>query len=296
MKEEFEAQAASLGPAQESVSQLSFDGVIAEGLGDWLKKAKDGFSKAGTKLNNALTVDGAKGIGKAVADKAKGMKDKAKGALNGASWGRLAKVCLAVLAVGAVITTVIAALSGEGVPQEEEEAQEPKEFSSFEISYDKDGDGKISDSETETLSSMDEYRARVQQLISDRKSFVGSALEQSLGEDGGLVSKAETDSADFSEGDGEVRHSDAETRDEKIEYGDGTVVKNDAKMSNSEYELAKTLANRNGDGDFRSMSPEEKAHELERSGFGRKGGREVLQEVPWPRRQGRRELRGRQRQ
>ena len=36
--------------------------MIAEGLGDWLKKAKDGLSKAGEKLNSALTVDGAPAV------------------------------------------------------------------------------------------------------------------------------------------------------------------------------------------------------------------------------------------
>ena len=91
MREAFEAQAASLGAGsiQESACRLSFDDVVAEGLGDWLKKAKDGLSKAGEKLNSALTVDGAKRIGKAVADKAKDLKDKTVAKAKSVNWGSI---------------------------------------------------------------------------------------------------------------------------------------------------------------------------------------------------------------
>ena len=316
MKEEFEAQAASLGPAQESVGfgsagQLSFDGVIAEGLGDWLKKAKDGLSKAGTKLNNALTVDGAKGIGKAVTDKAKGMKDslnglkgKAKGAVSGVSWGRLAKVCLAILAVGAIIAAVMAAVSGEGVPQEsdapssaagksappsageedvpKEEEEEPKLFSIFNISYDTNGDGKMD--AKEEFSSIDEYKAKVQQLISDRKSFFGDGIEKHIGEDGCLAGTAVRDRADFDEDNkiSEIQRSFINTSGEKIEYADGTVLKNNAELTDDEYNVATHLASNNaGDGveDFRSMSPEEKIRSLKES-WGEKAVTGLLRKFP----------------
>lgn len=320
MKEEFEAQAASLGSAQESVGfdstgQLSFDDVIAEGLGDWLKRAKDGFSKAGTKLNSALTVDGAKGIGKAVADKAKGLKDslnglkgKAKGAVSGVNWGRLAKVCLAILAVGAIIAAVIAALSGEDVPQEseaspapspatgksvspsageedtpkEEEEEEPKEFSSFRLSYDTNGDGKM-DAEKE-FSSIDEYEAKVQQLISDRKSFIGEGLEQHIGEDGCLAGTTVQDRADFDEDNkiSEIQRNISRTSGQKIEYADGTVLKNNAELTDDEYNVAVRLAHNNigaGVEDFRSMSPEEKIRSLKES-YGEKAVTGLLRKFP----------------
>ena len=319
MKEEFEAQAASLGSAQESVGfgstgQLSFDDVIAEGLGDWLKKAKDGLSKAGTKLNNALTADGAKGIGKAVADKAKGLKDslnglkgKAKGAVSGVSWGRLAKVCLAILAVGAIVAAVIAVLSGEDVPQEseaspapspaasksappsageedtsKEEEEEPKEFSSFRLSYDTNGDGKM-DAEKE-FSSIDEYEAKVQQLISDRKSFIGEGLEQHIGEDGCLAGTAVQDRADFDEDNkiSEIQRNFISTSGEKIEYADGTVLKNNAELTDDEYNVAVRLAHNNagaGVEDFRSMSPEEKIRSLKES-YGEKAVTGLLRKFP----------------
>lgn len=319
MKEEFEAQAASLGSAQESVSsdfvsQLSFDDVIAEGLGDWLKKAKDGLSKAGTKLNSALTVDGAKGIGKAVAGKAKGMKDslnglkgKAKGAVSGVNWGRLAKVCLAILAVGAIIAAVIAALSGEDVPQEseaspapspatgksappsageedapKEEEEEPKEFSSFRLSYDTNGDGKM-DAEEE-FGSIDEYKAKVQQLISDRKSFIGEGLEQHIGEDGCLAGTTVQDRADFDEDNkiSEIQRNISRTSGQKIEYADGTVLKNNAELTDDEYNVAVRLAHNNagaGVEDFRSMSPEEKIRNLKES-YGEKAVTGLLRKFP----------------
>lgn len=314
MKEEFEAQAASLGSAQESVWSAQLEGVIAEGLGDWLKKAKDGLSKAGTKLNNALTVDGAKGIGKAVADKAKGVKDslnglkgKAKGAVSGVSWGKLAKVCLAILAVGAVIAAVMAALSGEDVPQEseaspapssaasksappsageedapKEEEEEPKEFSSFRLSYDTNGDGKM-DAEKE-FSSIDEYEAKVQQLISDRKSFIGEGLEQHIGEDGCLAGTTVQDRADFDEDNkiSEIQRNISRTSGQKIEYADGTVLKNNAELTDDEYNVAVRLAHNNtGSGveDFRSMSPEEKIRSLKES-YGEKAVTGLLRKFP----------------
>lgn len=318
MKEAFEEQAASLGSAQESVGfgstgQLSFDDVIAEGLGDWLKKAKDGFSKAGTRLNNALTVDGAKGIGKAVADKAKGVKDslnglkgKAKGAVSGVSWGKLAKVCLAILAVGAIITAVMAALSGEDVPQESEaspapssaagksappsageedtpkEEEELKEFSSFRLSYDTNGDGKM-DAEKE-FSSIDEYKASVQQLISDRKSFIGEGLEQHIGEDGCLADTVVKDRADFDEDNkiSEIHRDIFRTSGQKIEYADGTVLKNNAELTDDEYNVAVSLAHNNtgsGAEDFRSMSPEEKIRSLKES-WGEKAVTGLLRKFP----------------
>ena len=315
MKEEFEAQAASLGPAQESVgfdsiSQLSFDDVIAEGLGDWLKKAKDGLSKAGTKLNSALTIDGAKGIGKAVAGKAKGMKDslnglkgKAKGAVSGVSWGKLAKVCQAILSVGAIIAAVMAALSGEDMPQESDapspaasksapqpageedapkEEEEPKLFSIFNISYDTNGDGKM-DAEEE-FSSIDEYKAKVQQLISDRKSFFGDGIEKHIGEDGCLAGTAVRDRADFDEDNkiSEIQRSFINTSGEKIEYTDGTVLKNNAELTDDEYNVATHLASNNaGDGveDFRSMSPEEKIRSLKES-WGEKAVTGLLRKFP----------------
>lgn len=273
-------------------------------MGDWLKKAKDGLSKAGTKLNSALTVDGAKGIGKAVADKAKGMKDKAKGALNGASWGRLAKVCLAILAVGAVIAAVVAALSGEDVPQEsdapspavgksappsageedapKEEEEEPKEFSSFRLSYDTNGDGEM-DAEKE-FSSIDEYEAKVQQLISDRKSFIGEGLEQHIGEDGCLAGTAVQDRADFDEDNkiSEIQRNISRTSGQKIEYADGTVLKNNAELTDDEYNVAVRLAHNNtgaGVEDFRPMSPEEKIRSLKES-CGEKAVTGLLRKFP----------------
>ena len=235
MREAFEAQAASLGAGaiQESAGRLSFDDVVAEGLGDWLKKAKDGLSKAGEKLNSALTVDGAKRIGKAVADKAKGLKDKAVAKAKSVNWGRLAKVCLAILAVGAVAAAVIAALSGGDVPQEEEEAPvarqdtprqeahqeapkpkgeetpkgeeaqapKPKLDKLFIVGYDKNGDGVINDAngEEEVFETREEYEAKVKELTTGKKTFYAEMVEEVLDEDGNIVERSQ-DLLDYREG------------------------------------------------------------------------------------------------
>ena len=293
MKEEFEAQAASLGSAQESVGfgstgQLSFDDVIAEGLGDWLKKAKDGLSKAGTKLNNALTADGAKGIGKAVADKAKGLKDKAVAKAKSVNWGRLAKACLAILAVGAIVAAVIAALSGGDVPQEEEEApvarqeapkgeeaQAPKLDKHYLICYDKNGDGVVDEVNGEEMlfETREEYEAKVKELTTGKKTFYAEAVEEVLDEDGSIVERSHSindyrNENEVSDSEGSERSSLRERTDErsetskqKIVYDDGTVVPKTLETK-EDFDLAAQLAMHNREDDFRDLSPEEKAERL----------------------------------
>lgn len=290
MREAFNAQAASLGAGaiQESAGRLSFDDVVAEGLGDWLKKAKDGLSKAGEKLNNALSVDGAKRIGKAVADKAKGLKDKAVAKAKSVNWGRLAKACLAILAVGAIVAAVIAALSGGDVPQEEEEApvarqeapkgeeaQAPKLDKHYLIYYDKNGDGVVDEVNGEEMlfETREEYEAKVKELTTGKKTFYAEAVEEVLDEDGSIVERSHSindyrNENEVSDSEGSERSSLRERTDErsetskqKIVYDDGTVVPKTLETK-EDFDLAAQLAMHNREDDFRDLSPEEKAERL----------------------------------
>lgn len=285
MREAFEAQAASLGAGaiQESAGRPSFDDVVAEGLGDWLKKAKDGLSKAGEKLNSALSVDGAKRIGKAVADKAKGLKDKAVAKAKSVNWGRLAKACLAILAVGAIVAAVLAALSGGDVPQEEEEtpkgeeaqAPKPKLDKLFIVGYDKNGDGVIDDAngEEDVFETREEYEAKVKELTTDEKTFYAKAVEEVLDEDGNIVERSHSindyrNENEVSDDEGSERSSVRERTDErsetskqKIVYDDGTVM-NKTLKTKEDFDLAAQLAMHNREDDFRDLSPEEKAERL----------------------------------
>ena len=290
MREAFNAQAASLGAGaiQESAGRLSFDDVVAEGLGDWLKKAKDGLSKAGEKLNGALSVDGAKRIGKAVADKAKGLKDKAVAKAKSVNWGRLAKACLAILAVGAIVAAVIAALSGGDVPQEEEEApvarqeapkgeeaQAPKLDKHYLIYYDKNGDGVVDEVNGEEMlfETREEYEAKVKELTTGKKTFCAEAVEEVLDEDGSIVERSHSindyrNENEVSDSEGSERSSLRERTDErsetskqKIVYDDGTVVPKTLETK-EDFDLAAQLAMHNREDDFRDLSPEEKAERL----------------------------------
>ena len=290
MREAFNAQAASLGAGaiQESAGRLSFDDVVAEGLGDWLKKAKDGLSKAGEKLNGALSVDGAKRIGKAVADKAKGLKDKAVAKAKSVNWGRLAKACLAILAVGAIVAAVIAALSGGDVPQEEEEApvarqeapkgeeaQAPKLDKHYLIYYDKNGDGVVDEVNGEEMlfETREEYEAKVKELTTGKKTFYAEAVEEVLDEDGSIVERSHSindyrNENEVSDSEGSERSSLRERTDErsetskqKIVYDDGTVVPKTLETK-EDFDLAAQLAMHNREDDFRDLSPEEKAERL----------------------------------
>ena len=283
MREAFEAQAASLGAGaiQESACRLSFDDVVAEGLGDWLKKAKDGLSKAGTKLNSALSVDGAKRIGKAVADMAKGLKDKAVAKAKSVNWGRLAKACLAILAVGAIAAAVIAALSGEDVPQEEEEApkgeeaQAPKLDKHYLIYYDKNGDGVVDDANGEEMlfETREEYEAKVKELTTGEKTFYAEMVEEVLDEDGSIIERSHSindyrNENEVSDDEGSERSSVRERTDErsetskqKIVYDDGSVMHKNLKTK-EDFDLAAQLAMHNREDDFRDLSPEEKAERL----------------------------------
>ena len=290
MREAFNAQAASLGAGaiQESAGRLSFDDVVAEGLGDWLKKAKDGLSKAGEKLNGALSVDGAKRIGKAVADKAKGLKDKAVAKAKSVNWGRLAKACLAILAVGAIVAAVIAALSGGDVPQEEEEApvarqeapkgeeaQAPKLDKHYLICYDKNGDGVVDEVNGEEMlfETREEYEAKVKELTTGKKTFYAEAVEEVLDEDGSIVERSHSindyrNENEVSDSEGSERSSLRERTDErsetskqKIVYDDGTVVPKTLETK-EDFDLAAQLAMHNREDDFRDLSPEEKAERL----------------------------------
>ena len=290
MREAFNAQAASLGTGaiQESAGRLSFDDVVAEGLGDWLKRAKDGLSKAGEKLNGALSVDGAKRIGKAVADKAKGLKDKAVAKAKSVNWGRLAKACLAILAVGAIVAAVIAALSGGDVPQEEEEApvarqeapkgeeaQAPKLDKHYLIYYDKNGDGVVDEVNGEEMlfETREEYEAKVKELTTGKKTFYAEAVEEVLDEDGSIVERSHSindyrNENEVSDSEGSERSSLKERTDErsetskqKIVYDDGTVVPKTLETK-EDFDLAAQLAMHNREDDFRDLSPEEKAERL----------------------------------
>ena len=290
MREAFNAQAASLGAGaiQESAGRLSFDDVVAEGLGDWLKRAKDGLSKAGEKLNGALSVDGAKRIGKAVADKAKGLKDKAVAKAKSVNWGRLAKACLAILAVGAIVAAVIAALSGGDVPQEEEEApvarqeapkgeeaQAPKLDKHYLICYDKNGDGVVDEVNGEEMlfETREEYEAKVKELTTGKKTFYAEAVEEVLDEDGSIVERSHSindyrNENEVSDSEGSERSSLRERTDErsetskqKIVYDDGTVVPKTLETK-EDFDLAAQLAMHNREDDFRDLSPEEKAERL----------------------------------
>ena len=290
MREAFNVQAASLGAGaiQESAGRLSFDDVVAEGLGDWLKRAKDGLSKAGEKLNGALSVDGAKRIGKAVADKAKGLKDKAVAKAKSVNWGRLAKACLAILAVGAIVAAVIAALSGGDVPQEEEEApvarqeapkgeeaQAPKLDKHYLICYDKNGDGVVDEVNGEEMlfETREEYEAKVKELTTGKKTFYAEAVEEVLDEDGSIVERSHSindyrNENEVSDSEGSERSSLRERTDErsetskqKIVYDDGTVVPKTLETK-EDFDLAAQLAMHNREDDFRDLSPEEKAERL----------------------------------
>ena len=282
MREAFEAQAASLGAGaiQESAGRLSFDDVVAEGLGDWLKRAKDGLSKAGEKLNGALTVDGAKRIGKAVADKAKDLKDKTVAKAKSVNWGRLAKACLAILAVGAIVAAVLAALSGEDAPQEEEapkgeEAHAPKLDKHYLIYYDKNGDGVVDEVNGEEMlfETREEYEAKVKELTTGKKTFYAEMVEEVLDEDGNIVERSHSindyrNENEVSDSEGSERSSVRERTDErsetskqKIVYDDGTVVPKTLETK-EDFDLAAQLAMHNREDDFRNMSPEEKAERL----------------------------------
>ena len=292
MKEAFNSQVSSIDASdadakivKESIDNLLLEDVIAEGFGDWIKKAKNGVSEFGKKVNNALTSDNLKRIGKSISDKAKGLKEKVAAEVKNTKWKRLVKICLAILAVGAVIGVVIAACSGSAAPEEnaqavssnkpEEEEEEPAELlKHFVVSYDKNGDGEVTEDEHETFDSMEEYQAKVQELISDKKSFIGDAFEERLDENGNIVRNMSEDSGDFSKGKDfegkEIFHSDSQHGGEKIEYADGTVMTNNMQTKN-DYDIAENLAIRNlQDKNFREMSPEDKMKELEDVGFDHK--------------------------
>jgi len=154
----------------------------------------------------------------------------------------------------------------------------------FVISYDKNGDGDISNDERVVLNSMDEYKAKIKELISSKTNFIGDASDNRLDANGDIERETSFDEGTFKKsGDAEVNdvmHKGALFQGEKIVYVDGTELPRNM-QTNDDFELAEFLANKNlNDKDFQSMPAAEKVKALEEDGYEAKQIKQFFRKHP----------------